>query len=113
MASESGETTMNQKKWTYLAWLLAALITVSASVSLFTWVLNQTSAPTLNDLVNAVGFNWALPVLFSLIGALIIASQPRNRVGWLLMLPALEMAVPTNYSLATARRLHSPPAFGC
>jgi hypothetical protein len=43
-------------------------------------------------------------VVFSVLAALIIARQPRNRVGWLLLLPALSAAIPIEANLAT------PPA---
>lgn len=84
-----------------LAWLLTAFCVVTASVRLILWLLNQTGALSLPDLLQALGWNWSLPVLFSLVAGLIIARQPRNRVGWLLMLPALVMTISPSGSLAT------------
>lgn len=83
------------------AWLLTALCIVTASVRLILWLLNQTGPLALPDLLQALGWNWSLPVLFSLVAGLIIARQPRNRVGWLLMLPALVMIISPSGSLAT------------
>jgi hypothetical protein len=55
-----------------------------------------------------VGWEWTLPVLFALVGTAIIARQPRNLVGWLLMLPALVEAATVVASDATHPA--TPPA---
>ncbi|MBP6803783.1 MAG: hypothetical protein KA362_06715 [Chloroflexi bacterium] len=88
------------KRSVLLAWLLCLFCVLVASATLVHWLLSQNGLFTLAGLVEAVGWNWALPVLFSTLAALIIAYQPRNRVGWLLMLPALVTALPNLYSLA-------------
>jgi hypothetical protein len=47
----------------------------------------------------ASNFSWVLlPIVFSAVGALIISSQPRNRIGWLLMCPAIFFAAVTPVS---------------
>jgi hypothetical protein len=77
-------------------------------VQLVVWLLHQSGPPTLAEYEPALGWDWALPVLFSVIGALIVARQPRNRVGWLLMIPALVVATPTPYALETPRTALTP-----
>ena len=88
------------KRSVLLAWLLCLFCVLVASATLINWLLTQNGLFTLDGLVEAVGWNWALPVLFSTLAALIITHQPRNRVGWLLMLPALVTAFSNLYSLA-------------
>ena len=84
-----------------LAWLLCLFCIIAASAQVVIRLLNQSGPPSLFDLVQIFGWGWALPILFSVLAALIISRQPGNRVGWLLMLPALVMATPPVYLLAT------------
>ena len=98
-------TLVNQgKRGVILAWSLSLLCIIGASVSLIAWLFDQSGRPILFELVEAFGWGWALPVLFSTMAALIIARQPGNRVGWLLMLPALVTALSPQSLLAV------PPA---
>ena len=92
------------KRSVILAWSLCLLCVIGASVNLITQLFYQSGRPTLFDPMQAFGWGWALPVLFSVLAALIIARQPGNRVGWLLMLPALVTAVSPQWLLA------DPPA---
>jgi hypothetical protein len=80
------------KRGVILAWSLFLLCVIGASVNLIAWLFDQSGRPTFFELVQSFGWNWALPVLFSALAALIIARQPGNRVGWLLILPALVTA---------------------
>jgi hypothetical protein len=98
----------SRKQSVIVAWLLCLFCIVVASVGLVTWLLDQSSWPTLFDFVEAFGWGWALPVLFSVLAALIISRQPRNRVGWLLMLPALVTAVSPQGFLATPPETLTP-----
>lgn len=87
-----------------LAWLLCLFCIIGATVQVIIWLLTQSGPASLFDLVETFGWGWALPVLFSVLAALIISRQLGNRVGWLLMLPALVVAVPTG------RLFAAPPA---
>lgn len=80
---------MKRNRSVLVAWMLSLYCVIGASVSLINWWLTQVEPPSAPAIVDAVGWNWAMPVLFSIPAALIVARQPRNSVGWLLMLPAL------------------------
>jgi hypothetical protein len=98
---------MKRNRWTWLAWLLAGLIIVAALVEFMIWSQQRTGPTALFDWVEVLGFGVALPVVFSVPAALIIARQPTNRVGWLLMLVGLTPVAPLNTMVAA---LPSPPA---
>jgi hypothetical protein len=87
-----------------LAWSLCLLCIIGGSANLFASFFVQSVSPIHFDFVQTFGWGWVLPILFSLLAALIIAHQPWNRVGWLLMLPALAMAAYPQWLLA------DPPA---
>ncbi len=87
------------KRNALFAWLFFGLVLVGV---LLTFVL-QASLPDGNgngyDL--AANSAWGLvPILFAFVGALIIARQPRNVIGLLLMLPAITFAIPSDTYLA-------------
>jgi hypothetical protein len=83
---------MKQKTRILLAWLFAAFCLAAGSIQVMTWLV-QLSAPPASELVNVLVWELALPVVFVGLGALIISRQPGNRVGWLLMGPALPTVV--------------------
>ncbi len=88
-----------------LAWILFGLILAGVLVTLYRQVFVLQGS---NPWEPAVALSWGLiPIVFALVGALIIARQPRNVIGLLLMLPALAFAVPTATYLAG---IQSPPA---
>lgn len=89
-----------------LAYLLSLFCILSAIATLILWLRTRTSAPTFYDLVQALGWSFFASVVLSTLAALIISRQPRNRVGWLLMLPALVTAAPSTAILA---QLSGPP----
>ena len=92
-----------------LAWLLSLICVIGASVSLIIWLVNQNGRPAPFELSQALVWSWGLPVLFSILAAMIIARQPHNRVGWLLMLPALVTVVPHRQPyLATPQTVLTP-----
>ena len=93
---------------TVLAWLLSLICVIGASASLIIWLLNQNGRPAPFELSQALVWSWGLPVLFSVLAAMIIARQPQNRVGWLLMLPALVTVVPIDTYLATPQTVLTP-----
>jgi MFS family permease len=83
---------MKNGKKRILAWGLCAVAVVSAIVNLILWASHLAELPTLYDAVEALGWALAIPVVFSVLAALIIARQPGNRVGWLMMIVALAMS---------------------
>jgi hypothetical protein len=106
-ATCTGGALMKRDKWTWLAWPLAGLIIVAALAEFMIWLYQRTGPTLLFDWVEAVGFGVALPIVFSVPAALIIARQPANRVGWLMMLVGLTPVAPLNTMVAA---LPSPPA---
>jgi hypothetical protein len=83
---------MKSKILPWLAWLAAAVIVV---YSLFQmgraiWGYDRTGLAVLLD-----HLAWmALPIVFAIPAALIVFYQPRNLIGWLLMLPAIVTGFP-------------------
>jgi hypothetical protein len=83
-----------------LAWLLCALCITGATVTLVLWLIDSGAQLGLLERVSAIiGWNWGIPVVFSALAALLITRRPRNRVGWLLMLPALALVADNALSL--------------
>ena len=98
---------MTQRHAAIVAWTLSALCIVSVVVQT-TIALTTTSGPlSLFDMVERFGWRLLLPILFAVPAALIIARRQGNRVGWLLMLPALTVAIPGDTILVG---LAGPPA---
>lgn len=98
---------MKHGKWTWLSWILVGSIILAAMIEFVLWLLQQPGPSSFDTWVNALGWGVALPVVFSTLAALIIARQPGNRVGWLMMLVALTAVAPFKTILAA---LPSPPA---
>jgi hypothetical protein len=96
----------NERRIATLAWVLCAICVVAAVSYLIIWAIQLTAPPSLFDLVEAYGWGLALPVVFSILAALIIARQPGNRVGWLMMLIAFAAVSPVPRILAS---LPAPP----
>ncbi len=103
-----GTTLQRINRSVLLAWLLCLFCIISATVQVIIWLLNQSGPASLFDMEEVFGWGWALPVLFSILAALIISRQPGNRVGWLLMLPALVTAVSPEALLATPMAALTP-----
>ncbi len=78
---------MNRRKASLLAWTLFAIITAMALFSIATDLANRPAGDILFKVVSDLLYD-LLPVEFALLAALIISRQPRNVIGWLMMLPA-------------------------
>ena len=85
---------MKQKRSRVIAWGLAGLAIASSVIRVVLWATHLSGPPTLFDAVEAMGWGLALPVVFSVLAALIVSRQPRNRVGWLMMIIALALNTP-------------------
>jgi hypothetical protein len=84
---------MNRKWLAWVAWLAAGLIVLSSLYRLVSRLLGRD--PRIGALVFADDLLWViLPVFFVIPGALIVTRQPRNTIGWLMLLPALLGALP-------------------
>jgi len=83
-----------------LAWLLCLLCITGATVTLVLWLIDSGAQLGLLERVSAIiGWNWGIPVVFSALAALLITRRPHNRVGWLLMLPAIALVVSNSLDL--------------
>ena len=78
---------MGNKRMMWLAWVLCGL-TICLGIVLFVAELLSLhdSLGVFKLAVDAL-FVVALPVVFALVAALIVSRQPRNTIGWLLMVP--------------------------
>ncbi|MFN2198846.1 MAG: hypothetical protein ACK2UW_22190, partial [Anaerolineales bacterium] len=91
---------MTDKQKTVAVWILFGLILTGAIAQLIYNLATQAGDARLLETGSTIA--WSLgPVVFGLVGALIISRQPRNVIGLLLMLPALVFALsPENYFTA-------------
>jgi hypothetical protein len=72
--------------WLVWAWFaLSAALSLFESVSAFPGVVSADSLATLVQILASIAF----PIMFVLVGALIVSRQPRNLIGWLLLVPSL------------------------
>ena len=79
---------------------------IGAAAQLVSWVTHLSVCPNLFDLVEALGWGMAIPIVFAVLGALIVARQRGNRVGWLMMIIALVSGIP---DFILVGRLSVPP----
>jgi hypothetical protein len=98
------------KRSTFLTWAFALFIIGLSTLVFVYWFLIQETPPTLAESLQSFGWNWALPVVFSLTAALILAKQPGNRVGWLLMITGVGTALsgPSDLVVAEPRTVLTP-----
>ena len=99
---------MKTGKWTWLSWMLVGIIILVALVEFVIWLLLQTGPNSFHSWVTELGWGVILPAVFSIVAALIVARQPGNRVGWLLMVVALSGIFPSPGTLLDA--MPSPPS---
>lgn len=85
---------MREKRIRILAWGLGAVSIIGALVQVILWALHLANPLSLDAAVEALGWGFGLPVIFSILSALIIARHPGNRVGWLMMVVALVLVSP-------------------
>ncbi len=78
---------MGTKRTVWLAWALCGLTTFLAVVLFGVDLLRVPGSRNVLQLANDALFSLALPVVCAIVAALIVSSQPRNTIGWLLMVP--------------------------
>jgi hypothetical protein len=100
------EPIMREKATSRLAWVLCGLAVIGVTAQLVSWATDLSARPNLFDLVEALGWGMAIPIVFAVLGALIVARQRGNRVGWLLMIIALVSGIP---DFILVGRLSAPP----
>jgi len=78
---------MGNKRMMWLAWVLCGL-TICVAIGLFVAeLLSPHDSISVFKLAGDALFLVALPVVFAIVAALIVSRQPRNTIGWLLMVP--------------------------
>jgi hypothetical protein len=70
-----------------LAWALYGLVICLSLVWSGAGLLNQDGSRNALYLVGEVSISLVAPVVFAIVAALIVSRQPRNTIGWLLMVP--------------------------
>jgi hypothetical protein len=90
---------MNQHRSILLARVLFVACVVRGLLASLIWEFHLAAPPTLNDAMQEWIWGFLLPLVFSGLGALIIARAPGNRVGWLLMITALGGVIPATMIL--------------
>ncbi len=79
---------MGSKRTARLAWALCGLTTCLAVVLFgMRLLLTQDGSETAFQTVGEAIFSLVIPIVFVTVAALIVSRQPRNTVGWLLMVP--------------------------
>jgi hypothetical protein len=77
----------------WLAWTLCGLICLSILINLSLSLTNPLANVSAFKMVADIVFGF-IPVVFAILGALILSRQPRNMIGWLLMIPAIAFTLP-------------------
>jgi MFS family permease len=83
---------MNRRRAAWLAWALCALV-VGLSVVGLALTFAAPNAPRLAPKIVQITLESIIPVVCGGVAALIVAHQPRNMIGWLLMVIALGSVV--------------------
>ncbi len=97
---------MKKKRSRVIAWgLTITIIAVSVTNAIVSFI----GQPTRVDPLEALGWGLTMPLVFSVLAALIIARQPKNRVGWLMMIIGLAGGLNSLLQLVMAPYTSSPP----
>ena len=100
---------MSPRITAWLAWTLFGLMTCLAVVLFGAALLRQAGSTNVLQLVSDALWSLAVPVGFALVAALIVSRQPRNTIGWLLLVPVGDFLLdgPLEHSI-TRLAPHSP-----
>jgi len=87
------ELNLRRKRWVpWLAWTLFGVVSLLALAAAIIGLVNRAPDDPIIRLVGIMVWN-LFPLVFAFLAALIIAHQPRNLTGWLLILPAMGFAL--------------------
>jgi hypothetical protein len=78
---------MSRRTAAWLAWSLYGLVTCLSIIWYGVGLLGRDGSRSALYLVGEVLISLVAPVVFALVAALIVSRQPRNTIGWLLMVP--------------------------
>lgn len=108
--SDANSHRFDRNPW--LAWLVCGIIIAATLFDVVRAFLNGDFQG--NPLQVAIRFiELSMPITFALVGALILSRQPRNAIGWLVIVPALTFVLdyftrPIIYSVTTPPAAPSP-----
>jgi hypothetical protein len=106
--AESASTPHLFKYTSRLAWALCGIVCLFAVINAGLFVKNMSANVDLVKLVSEVSWR-LLPIVLAVVAALIISHQPGNRIGWLLMSPALLIVVTAPIDTYMGRLTSAPP----
>jgi hypothetical protein len=78
---------MRRRITTWFAWSLYGIVTCLVVVASGAGLLNRDGSHSVLQLISDVLITIATPVIFAVVAALIVSRQPRNTLGWVLMVP--------------------------
>jgi len=78
---------MSRRTAAWLAWSLYGLITCLSIIWSGVGLLGQGGSRNALYLAGEALISLAAPVVFAIVAALIVSRQPRNTIGWVLMVP--------------------------
>jgi hypothetical protein len=84
---------MTPRAASWLAWSLYGLLTCLSIVWSGIELLNQAGSIDALQLASDALISLATPLVFAIVAALILSSQPRNTIGWLLMVSVVAFVV--------------------
>ncbi len=88
MSQPKNENTMRFVKASWLAWILCGAVAIATVAGISSELANGAGQDSWFAFAESVLFR-LLPLEFAVVAALILARQPRNAIGWLLLGPAL------------------------
>src|ERR671932_2039747 len=100
---------MGNRRTVWLAWALCALTICMAVVLFGAELLGQTGVTDKFQFVTDALFSLVMPVVCALMAALIMSRQPRNSIGWLLLVPVVSFLVGGPIRAYLQRLAPSPP----
>ncbi len=100
---------MKKQRSQIIAWGLAGVVITFSAIKAINWVANLSEPPLFNDSIDILGWGLIVPLVFAVLSALIIARQPGNRVGWLMMIIALSVGTSNLIDFVLIPYTASPP----
>jgi hypothetical protein len=101
---------MKNNRARIIAWGLAGLVITFSGIKAISWITNLAESPMFNNAMDVLGWALIVPIVFAMLSALIIARQPGNRVGWLMMIIALSVGISNFIDYLLTPYTIAPPA---
>jgi hypothetical protein len=92
---------MRNRRMSLIVWLIAGIIAISAILQMAASIAQAGTQEATLAVIGQV--LWALlAIVFAFVYALIVSRQPRNTIGWLLLCPAIALAVPVQSYISSS-----------